>query len=140
MSYDRALYQMYLAQIPMFAACSGEQLDLVARLGAAVTVAQGSDVVVEGDAGDGLYIVASGAADVLRNGEAVASLGLGDYFGELSLFDPAPRNATVRAAEPLSYVMLTPDAFAQALDEIPEIRDALLHGMATRIHELDQRI
>jgi CRP-like cAMP-binding protein len=36
-------------------------------------------------------------------------------------------------------VVLSSDAFRRALDEIPAVRDALLHGMAHRIHELDQR-
>jgi len=35
--------------------------------------------------------------------------------------------------------VLSPDAFRRALDEIPAVRDALLHGMARRIHELDER-
>ena len=139
MSYDLALYQMYLGQVPMFRACSSEQLDVIAQLGEAVSVPGGSDIVVEGDAGDGLYLIASGAADVRRSGETVASLKPGDYFGELALFDPAPRNATVHATEPLSCVRLPRETFIDALDEVPAIRDALLHGMAARIHELDQR-
>ena len=140
MSYDRALYQMYLAQVPMFRSCSSEQLDLLARVGEAVSVVEGRDIVTEGDAGSGFYVIASGTADVLRGGETVASLAAGDYFGELSLFDPAPRSATIRATEGLSCVMLTREAFGAAIDEVPEIRDALLHGMAARIHELDRRI
>ena len=66
-------------------------------------------------------------------------LGPGDYFGELSLFDPAPRDATITAVGPLSLVALSRVAFMQALDEIPTFRDSLLHGMARRLHELDQR-
>jgi CRP-like cAMP-binding protein len=138
-SYDRALYQMYLAGVPMFHTCSEEQLDLLANLGTAVSVAAGDDVFREGDTGDGFYVIASGAATVERDGAVVAHLGSSDYFGELSLFDPAPRNATVRASEDLSCVMLTPAAFREALDRVPAIRDALLHGMAVRIHEVDQR-
>ena len=138
--YDRALYQMYLSRIPMFSSCSNEQLDLIAQLGDAISVADAHDVVREGDAGDGFYVVTSGSAAVRRGGQEVARLAPGDYFGELSLFDPAPRNATVTAAGPLSCVMLSRAAFTKALDEIPAIRDALLQGMARRIHELDQRV
>lgn len=140
MSYDRALYQMYLREVPMFRSCRDEQLDHLAQLGEAVTAVEGSDIVSEGDSGDGLYVIASGTADVVRGGNVVASLATGDYFGELSLFDPAPRNATIRATEALAGVKLTRDSFAQVLDEIPALRDALLHGMAARIHELDRRI
>lgn len=139
MSYDRALYQLYLGQVPMFRSCSEEQLDVLARLGSTVVADAGRDIFTEGDVGDGFYVIATGAATVHRGGVEVARLAPGDYFGELSLFDPAPRNATVHAVEDTTCVMLTPDAFSQALDEIPAIRDGLLHGMAARIHEIDQR-
>ena len=138
--YDRALYQMYLSKIPMFSTCTADQLDVIAQLGDAVTTVDGRDVVQEGDTGDGFYVITSGRAAVRRGGKDVAQLAPGDYFGELSLFDPAPRNATVTAAGTLSCVMLSRAAFTQALDKVPALRDALLHGMARRIHELDQRV
>jgi len=137
--YDRALYQMYLSRIPMFSTCSPEQLDVVAESGNAVAVEDGREVVKEGDSGDGFYVITSGRAMVRRGGKEVARLDVGDYFGELSLFDPAPRNASVTAIESLSCVVLYRSEFARVLDKVPELRDALLHGMARRLHELDQR-
>jgi CRP/FNR family transcriptional regulator len=137
--YDRALYQMYLEQVPMFSSCTAEQLDLIAQLGDAIAVEDGHDIVREGDSGTGFYVVTSGAAVVTRGGREVARLAPGDYFGELALFDPAPRNATATASGNLTCVMLSREAFAEALDKVPAVRDALLHGMARRIHELDQR-
>jgi CRP-like cAMP-binding protein len=137
--YDESVYRMYLAEVPMFARCTTAQLDLVGRLGEADVYQPGQDIVREGDAGDGFYLVTGGRAQVRRGDHDVAELGPGDYFGELSLFDPAPRNATVRAIDTVNCVMLAPDAFRRALDEIPAVRHALLHGMAHRIHELDAR-
>jgi CRP-like cAMP-binding protein len=137
--YDESVYRMYLAEIPMFARCTTEQLDLVAHLGEADAFPPGEEIVREGDAGDGFYVVTGGRAQVQRGGRDVAELGPGDYFGELSLFDPAPRNATVRAIDTVNCVVLAPDAFRHALEEVPAVRDALLHGMAHRIHELDAR-
>ena len=107
MAYDRALYQMYLSRIPMFRSCSTEQLDLIAQLGDAVTIVDGHDVVTEGDVTDGFYVITAGRATVKRGGREVADLEPGDYFGELSLFDPAPRNATVTAGASLSCVKMT---------------------------------
>jgi CRP/FNR family cyclic AMP-dependent transcriptional regulator len=138
LAYDRALYQTYLSNIPMFRSCTTEQLDRVAELGDSVTVADAA-IVTEGDAGDHFFVITSGKGRVTRGGKEVAELGPGDYFGELSLFDPAPRNATIAAVGPVSLVSLSRDAFARALDETPQIRDALLHGMAHRIHVLDAR-
>jgi CRP/FNR family transcriptional regulator, cyclic AMP receptor protein len=138
--YDRALYQLYLRSVPMFASCSEGQLDRLSELGDAVTAVDGSDIVREGDQGDDFFVVTSGKVRVTRGGREVASLGAGDYFGELALFDTAPRNATVTAVGTVSAVSLSRPAFRAALDEMPAIRDALLHGMAHRIHELDQRV
>ncbi|MDQ1449350.1 MAG: family transcriptional regulator, cyclic receptor protein [Actinomycetota bacterium] len=137
--YDRSLYQTYLSNIPMFRSCSAEQLDRLAELGEAVS-ASDAPVVNEGDAGDDFFVITSGKARVTRSGREVAELGPGDYFGELSLFDPSPRNATVAAIGSMSLVSLSRDAFIRALDEMPQLRDALLHGMANRIHELDARV
>jgi CRP-like cAMP-binding protein len=123
----------------MFARCTPAQLDLVGRLGEADSYEPGHVIVREGDAGDGFYVMTGGRSHVQRGGHDVAELGPGDYFGELSLFDPAPRNATVTAIDTVTCVVLSPDAFRRALDEIPAVRDALLHGMARRIHELDER-
>jgi CRP-like cAMP-binding protein len=136
--YDRSLYQTYLSSIPMFRSCTPEQLDRLAELGEAVTVAD-APVVSEGDRSDDFFVITSGKARVTRGGHDVAQLGPGEYFGELSLFDPAPRNATVAATGSMSLVSLSRDAFIRALDEMPQLRDALLHGMAHRIHELDAR-
>jgi CRP/FNR family cyclic AMP-dependent transcriptional regulator len=138
--YDRALYQLYLSRIPMFSTCTEDQLDLIAQLGDAVATEAGHDVVREGDTGEGFYVITSGSALVRRGDRDVATLGAGDYFGELSLFDPAPRNATVTAASSLSCVVMSRASFVRALNEVAAVRDALLHGMARRIHDLDQRI
>lgn len=138
--YDHALYGMYLSRVPMFSSCPPDQLDLIAQLGEAVSFGDGSDVVCEGDIGDAFYVITDGSATVRRAGGEVAQLAPGDYFGELSLFDPAPRNATVTAGKSLACVKLSRAAFAQALEKIPTVRDTLLHGMARRIHELDRRV
>ena len=73
-----------------------------------------------------------------RRGRTVAQLGPGGFFGELALFDDAPRNASVAATEPTALAVLPRSQFRAALDDIPTLRDALLTGMARRLHELDR--
>jgi CRP-like cAMP-binding protein len=138
--YDRSLYQTYLHSIPIFASCTTEQIDHLAQLGDAVTHTDGNVIVREGETGDTFFVVTSGKVRVTRGDREIASIGAGDYFGELALFDPAPRNATITAIGPVSLVALSRSAFASALDELPSLRDALLQGMARRIHQLDQRV
>ncbi|HTL86939.1 MAG TPA: cyclic nucleotide-binding domain-containing protein [Acidimicrobiia bacterium] len=138
--YDRSLYQTYLHSIPIFASCTTEQIDHLAQLGDAVTQTDGKVIVREGETGDTFYVVTSGKVRVTRGDREIASIGAGDYFGELALFDPAPRNATITAIGPVSLVSLSRTSFTAALDEMPSLRDALLQGMARRIHQLDQRV
>jgi CRP-like cAMP-binding protein len=102
-------------------------------------VADGATIVNEGDDGEEFFVVATGGAVVHRHGRAVANLGPGDYFGELALLDPAPRDATVVAQGPTNLLVLARPAFRRALDELPAFRDAVLQGMARRIHESDAR-
>ena len=133
-------YRAHLSKIPLFGSCTPEQLDRLAELGVSRTTGDSDDVVREGDKGGTFFLITNGRARVTRGGREVDTLGPGDYFGELSLFDPAPRDATVTAVGPLSFVALSRVAFMQALDEMPAFRDSLLHGMARRLHELDQRV
>jgi CRP/FNR family transcriptional regulator, cyclic AMP receptor protein len=137
--YESSIYQGILARVPMFASCAPEQLDELARLGEADAHVDGDVIIREGEAAECFYVISSGHAVVSRKGDRVATLGAGDYFGELALFDPGPRSATVTADGATTVIALHRDQFRQALDDVPAIRDALLHGMAHRLHELDAR-
>jgi CRP-like cAMP-binding protein len=127
----------HLAAVPMFRACGRKQLDLIARLADATTVDAGEALAREGRVGRELYVILSGTATVSRSGSTVATLGAGDYFGELALLDPAPRNATVTADTALEVLIIGPREFEAMLTEIPGLRWALLGGMAKRLHALD---
>ena len=137
--YDRSAYVVYLSRVPMFSRCSEQQLEHLASSSEERDVATGDTVVREGDAGEEFFVIADGAAKVTRGGRDVAELGPGDYFGELALLDPSPRDATVTATAPSNLVVLSRSAFAGAVDDLPALRDAVMHGMARRIHELDTR-
>lgn len=139
MSYDEAIFEMYLGHVPMFQACSQEELSALAYLASPRALDAGTPIVLEGDSSSEFYVLMMGTATVTRQGNDVASLEPGDYFGELALFDPAPRNATVTADVPVTLAVLDRQRFQSALDAIPALRDALLRGMAQRLHEIDAR-
>jgi CRP-like cAMP-binding protein len=139
MGYDEAIFQMYLGQVPMFQACSNEELNAVAYLASPRAFEPGAAVVREGETGDEFFVLMMGTATVSRQGREVARLEPGDYFGELALFDPALRNATVTADGAVTVAVLERDRFQTALDAVPAMRDALLRGMARRLHDLDAR-
>jgi CRP-like cAMP-binding protein len=140
MSYDEAIFQIYLGEVPMFQACSEEELAAIAYLATPNAVEAGTDIVREGDTGNDFFVLMMGTATVTRHGHDVGKLEPGNFFGELALFDPAPRNATVTADVPVTMAVMERNRFQAALDSVPALRDALLKGMARRLHEVDARV
>jgi len=95
----------------------------------------------QGDIGDSLHIVASGALKIVlpssEGDEAIiATLRPGDFFGELALLDGAPRSATATALEPTETFMLPRDAFLELLARDGGLRAALLQGLAGELRRL----
>ena len=95
----------------------------------------------QGDPGDSLHVVASGAVKIVlpsaEGDEAIiATLRPGDFFGELSLLDGAPRSATAAALEPAETLVLPRSAFYELLDEDVGLRNALLSGLARELRRL----
>ena len=126
-----------LALVPLFSACSRKELQLVAKQGEHRSVGSGTTLVAEGSAGAEFFVILDGKARVERHGQRIAELGSGSYFGELSLLDRAPRNATVVADTPLELVVLGQRAFDELLDSIPKFDKKLLAGLARRLRQED---
>jgi cAMP-dependent protein kinase regulator len=137
--YDEGVYKTYLAQVPMFRSCSTDQIQELVDLADPQTFNPNAVLVQEGDAGDEFFVIGSGEATVSRGGETIAQLGPGDFFGEIALFEHAPRNATVTATTGVTLVGLNREAFQKLLGDAPGFRDAVLKGMAHRLHELDAK-
>jgi cAMP-dependent protein kinase regulator len=137
--YDEAIYRSYLAQVPMFKACTSAQIDELSQLANGLAFDPNQVLVREGDPADEFYVIGSGEAVVTRAGNEVARLGEGDFFGELALFADEPRIATVTATTGITLVGLNRTAFQRMLDDAAPFRDAVLRGMAHRLHELEAK-
>jgi CRP-like cAMP-binding protein len=136
----RQAYLQHLAAVPMFHACSKKELDLIARHAEEFRFPAGEQIVVEGEIGLEFYVIMEGTAKVTRHGVQLATLGPGDFFGELALLDHARRNATVEALTPLVAVVLARREFDGLMAEAPAVTHKLLVGMARRLHELDAHV
>jgi CRP-like cAMP-binding protein len=89
----------------------------------------------QGEIGSGLFIIVDGHVRVVRDGQVVTHLGPGEFFGELSVLDGAPRNATVTADIPTTCLAVaTWDAERVMLEE-PTVALALLRVLAGRLRE-----
>ena len=133
-------YIEHLTRVPLFSACSKEELRRLARRTTDIPVPAGRVLVKEGEPGREFFVIVNGSATVSRNGKAVCKLGPGDYFGELALLVDTPRNATVTAAAPMEAIVLARAEFDAALAEAPRMTRKLMAGMARRLTELDSRV
>jgi CRP-like cAMP-binding protein len=133
----RADVSGYLTNTPLFSACSKKDLALVSRHSEHLTIPAGTEMTTEGRTGHEFYVIVDGKASVTRDGRQIAVLGPGDSFGELSLLDRAPRNATVTAETAIDAVILGQREFTALLDLVPTLAHKLLIGLARRIHEVD---
>ena len=85
------------------------------------------------------FVIVDGEAVVKRNGRRVASLGPGDYFGELAVIDPAPRDASVVATTPVELMVIGRRRFWTTVEASPSLMRKLMIGLARRLHEADRR-
>lgn len=127
----------HLRAVPMFQVCTDKELMQIAKLGEELAVKTGEAVVVEGKMGHEFYVLVNGKAEVTRSGRSVATLGPGDYFGELALLDPHPRTATVTMLSDGEVIEVSQREFWQLLTDVPALARKLLQGMARRMHSAE---
>jgi len=86
-----------LRRVPLFAGLDRKELELLAKLAKEQQYEAGATIVKSGASGHGLYIIKEGKISVVRDGQKVASMGPGQFFGEISVLDGGPRTADVKA-------------------------------------------
>ena len=136
MSYESL--PQFLAKIDLFEGLSKDTLSDLIERGTTLKIPAGGHVVEQGANDAGLQVVLAGSAEVEVNGVDRAPLGVGDYFGEISLIDGQPRSATIVAGpDGLSTFALSSLAFAPVVRENAEVAQTLLKALTARIRALE---
>ena len=135
----RDAYIERLPQVPLFSACSRDELRKLATRTTEIPIAEGHVLVKEGDRGLEFFVIVSGLAKVSRRGRKVGELGPGDFFGELALLIDSNRNATVTALTPMEAIVLSRREFEAALADAPRMTRKIMAGMARRLAEFDSK-
>ena len=87
----------------------------------------------QGDIGTGFFVVVDGRVRVVRDGERVATLGPGEFFGELSVIDGGPRNAHVVAEVPTRCLAIASWDFERVLLGHPALALTVLRIVVARL-------
>ena len=120
-------------RVQLFVDLDRRQAEQVARLLKLRPFSKGETIIMEGSGGAAFFIIDSGEATVSSKGVQLATLGPGDYFGEIALIDGGPRSATVTAATDLVCYGLTFWEFRPLVEKNSAIAWKLLQALAKRL-------
>ena len=135
----------FLATVPLLSGLDRVELARLAELCRERAYPKGSIIVFEDDPGDAFFIVHTGRVKVVLVGEdgrevILSVLGVGEYFGELSLIDGQPRSAHVISMEDASLIILRRDDFRRRVEASPTVAWALLNELSRRLRKADDQI
>ena len=122
-----------LKRSPLFEGLSRRQLVEIARLTDDLDEPAGTVLCQEGSRGREFFVITEGEAVVTRGGKRLATLGEGDFFGEIALLEPVKRTATVTAETPLRFFIVSDRAFDAVLKTDPAIERKVLRTLARRL-------
>jgi CRP-like cAMP-binding protein len=136
----RDAYIDHLGRVPLFSACSKDELHKLSRRTTDIPIAEGQVLVKEGERGMEFFVIVTGRAKVSRKGRKVGEIGPGDFVGELALLIDSDRNATVTALTPMEAIVLSRREFEAALADAPRMTRKIMAGMAARLAEFDSKV
>lgn len=128
-----------LSKIPLFSSVSNKDLRLLARIAEEMRFGPGTRLASQDELGVTFFVVLEGEADVLVSGQERRRLRAGDYFGEMSIIDRAPRSADVVAATQLRCLVFTQWHFRPFLMEHPDVAWGILEGLVRRLREVEKK-
>ena len=96
-----------LTAIPIFSHLSPDEARRLATYATETSVAEGQILMKQGDYSTELIAIEEGTADVIRDGQKIASLKQGDLIGEMGLLERRTRSADVITTSPMRVLKLT---------------------------------
>jgi len=129
-----------LANVPFFASLDGKRRKALASDGKDHSYKAGETIVGEGASGVGFYLILDGKVEVRRGNRLLASLGKGQFFGEMSLIDDQPRSADVIAVAPTRCWALSYWAFNSTVKANPEVALVMLKELVKRLRAADSSL
>jgi CRP-like cAMP-binding protein len=124
-----------LKRVPLFADLNKKEVQQIARLFKQRFFGAGETVVKEGSGGAAFFVIESGEAKVIIGRKEHSTLGPGDYFGEIAMFDEGTRMATITATSDLVCYGLTYWDFKPVVEANGVIGWKLLQQMAKMLRD-----
>ncbi len=122
-----------LSAVPLFQGISEESLARLVAVTGEQSFAPGHLIVLQGQVGSGLYVILDGTVSIVLGSTELTTLGPGEFFGELSVIDQQPRNASVQAVTPVRCLALASWDLLQLLEADNALALNLIRGLVQRV-------
>jgi CRP-like cAMP-binding protein len=134
-----------LEKVTIFSGLDRRHLKQLSKLMVPRAFKTGDVIIKEKDQAAGFFVITSGKVEVVRGAggdkpEVLNTLGQGDFFGEMALFEGFPRSATVRCLEDTECLALTRWDFRAELTSHAEIAVAVLETVVHRLRDVEARL
>lgn len=122
-----------LREISLFEGLARKDLDHLGQWTDEVDIPEGKHLAEQGTFAYEFFVIEDGTADVIRDGERIRTLGVGDFFGEIGLVESERRTATVVATSPMRLIVMTGRDFSAMRSEMPHIAQQIEEKIAERL-------
>lgn len=129
-----------LAQVPLFQGLSRRHLKQLAEHADEISFRPKERIVEEGQPGGSFFVIVRGEVRVVRGKRAVATMGPGEFFGEISLLDGGPRTATVVADTPVEAIRVFKRSFDKVVTQEPGVASRILAVVARRLRDAERTL
>ena len=126
-----------IKKVPLFAPLASRQLAQVASIADEFHLPEGRVLTQQGERGREFFVLVDGEVEVRRNGRRRATMGAGDFFGEMALVSDRPRGATVTATTPVRVLVVKDSDFRSLLMRMPQIAVKVLEAFVDRLPDAD---
>jgi CRP-like cAMP-binding protein len=124
-----------LSDLDLFRHCTRSELEGIAEICTEVQLGQGRVVVRQGEFEYEFFVIVEGDASVDVDGEQIAKLGRGTFFGEQALISHGARNATVTAMTPLRALVFNRAEFNTMMRNAPHAASDMMEEISRRVNE-----
>jgi CRP-like cAMP-binding protein len=131
--HDRVMDAKRLEGVGFFSSLSKKELQQLAGWTDEVSVPEGQELATEGQFAHEFFIIEDGTAAVTQNGEQIADLGPGEFFGEIGLLETERRTATVVATTPMDLIVMFQREFKQMEQEMPAVAERIRAAIRARL-------
>ncbi len=131
--YKRRMLECTLARVPLLGELYPMERLALGSLLQPAHAARGSLIMRQGEPADALYLIESGQVVVEQSGQTIATLGEGDFFGEMALLTSQPHRASVRALTPTDLLTLPATDFHHLIEQRPDLEARLRTVVEKRI-------